>query len=77
MRNWIIGAAALALAGCTATTEIKRPGGQTETVVMCGAATPWSVCYNAANKACPTGWKTVSEKASINRKELTYTCPSG
>lgn len=68
-------AACFALAACTSTSEIKRPGGVTEYSVVCGAATPWSVCYNQANKQCPSGYTTVSEKAGLNRKEMRFACP--
>lgn len=73
MRVWVL-VAALALAGCTTATEIKRPGGRTELLIACGASTPWSVCYKEANERCPQGYDTLSEKGDINRKEMRIAC---
>lgn len=60
--------------GCTTTQEIKRPGGAKEYLVACGAATGWNICYDKANKLCPQGYKTLSEDAGFNRKELRIGC---
>lgn len=68
--------AILALASCATTQEIKRPDGKTEMLVACGASTGWNVCYAEANKRCPSGYNTLSEKAGFNRKELRISCPS-
>lgn len=70
----VLAVAAVALAGCTATTEIRRPGGKVELLIACGASTPWSVCYNEANKRCPQGYDTVSERGGFNRKEMRIAC---
>ena len=75
----VLGAAAsavlMALPGCTTKAEIRRPGGEVEYLIACGSGTGWNICYNAANKQCPTGYVTVSEVAGFNRKELRFTCP--
>jgi len=47
----------LFIMGCTTTQEIKRPDGQTEYLIACGASLGWNVCYKKANKICPTGYK--------------------
>jgi hypothetical protein len=62
------------LLGCTTSQEIKRPGGKSEFLVGCGAALGWNVCYEKANELCPKGYKTLSEDAGINRKELRIAC---
>ena len=75
MKALILAAAvAAALAGCTTQQEIRRPGGQAEHLIACGASTGWNVCYAAANKQCPAGYTTLSEKAGFNRKELRVVC---
>lgn len=68
-------AAALALSGCTTSTEIRRPNGVVEHMIACGAGTGWEVCYREANKQCPTGYVTISETPGFNRKELRFSCP--
>ena len=67
---------ALLIIGCTTTQEIKRPDGQTEYLIACGASLGWNVCYKKANKICPTGYTTVAEHAGFNRKELRIACPA-
>jgi hypothetical protein len=66
--------ASMALASCTTAQEIRRPGGRTEFLIACGASTPWSVCYREANKKCPQGYETLSEKGGFNRKEMRVAC---
>ncbi|TAM43353.1 MAG: hypothetical protein EPN61_08310 [Burkholderiaceae bacterium] len=66
----------MALAGCTTTQEIRRPDGSTEYQIACGAGLSWNVCYKQANEVCPTGYKTLSEDAGFNRKELRISCPA-
>jgi hypothetical protein len=63
------------IAGCTTTQEIKRPGGNTEYLIACGASLGWNICYDQANKVCPKGYITLSEAAGFNRKELRIACP--
>lgn len=76
MKALIIAAMALGLTGCTTHEEIRRPGGNVEHLVACGAGTGWNICYKAANKLCPSGYVTVAETAGFNRKELRFTCPA-
>lgn len=64
------------LAGCTTTQEIRRPGGAVGYDIACGASTGWDICYKQANKVCPTGYDTLSQKGGFNRKELIISCPS-
>ena len=63
------------LYGCTTTQKINRPNGETEYLIACGASTGWNICYNEANKVCPSGYTTLSEEAGFNRKELKISCP--
>jgi len=64
------------LAGCTTVQEIKRPNGDVEYLIACGASTGWNVCYDKANQVCPGGYITLSENAGFNRKELRILCPA-
>ena len=64
------------LGACTTTQEIRRPDGSVEYLIACGAATGWNICYAEANNKCPLGYKTLSEDAGFNRKELRIACPS-
>lgn len=64
------------VAGCTTTQMIKRPNGSTEYLIACGASTGWNICYKQANKVCPTGYNTLSQKGGFNRKELRISCPA-
>ena len=66
---------ALLVSGCTTTQEIKRPNGEREFLIACGAALGWNICYDRANEVCPSGYKTLSEQAGFNRKELRISCP--
>ena len=68
-------ALALALASCTTVTQIRRPNGQREYLVPCGAGAGWNVCYSKANDLCPGGYYTASEHGGLNRKELKIICP--
>jgi len=65
----------LAASGCTTTQEIRRPDGTTEYLIACGAGLGWNICYDKANEICPSGYKTLSEDAGFNRKELRIACP--
>jgi hypothetical protein len=64
------------VAACTTAQEIKRPDGSVEYVVACGASTGWNICYNRANKLCPSGYNTLSERGGFNRKEMRIACPN-
>jgi hypothetical protein len=65
-----------ALAGCTTTQQIRRPDGSVEYLIACGAGLGWNICYERANEVCPSGYKTLSEDAGFNRKELRISCPN-
>ena len=67
--------AALALASCTTSQEVRRPDGASEFLVACGASTGWDICYGRANELCPTGWNTIRETPGFNRKEMLISCP--
>jgi putative ABC transport system substrate-binding protein len=56
--------------------EIKRPSGDVEYLIACGASLGWNICYERANKVCPSGYTTRSEQAGFNRKELRIACPT-
>jgi hypothetical protein len=64
-----------ACAACTTTQEIRRPGGEREFLIACGASLGWNICYDRANEVCPQGYLTVSETPGFNRKELLIYCP--
>ncbi|MBD3617469.1 MAG: hypothetical protein HUJ22_12945 [Gracilimonas sp.] len=64
------------LVSCTTTQKIQRPDGSTEYLIACGASTGFNVCYNKANKICPSGYETLEEKSGFNRKEIRINCPS-
>lgn len=64
----------LMIVGCTTTSEIKRPNGEKEYLIGCGASSGWDVCYEKANELCPTGYSDLSKSAGFNRKELTIEC---
>ena len=66
----------LVLTGCTTTQEIKRPDGSIEYLIACGASLGWNICYKNANEICPIGYKTLSQDAGFNRKELRISCPA-
>lgn len=61
---------------CTTAQEIRRPDGSTEYRIACGAGLGWNICYDKANKVCPSGYTTLSEDAGFNRNELQISCPS-
>jgi hypothetical protein len=42
------------ITGCTTLQEIKRPGGEVEYLIACGASLGWNICYDRANQVCPT-----------------------
>lgn len=64
------------LTACTTAQEIRRPNGDIEYVIGCGAGTGWNVCYARANELCPSGYNTLAEGAGFNRKELRIACPA-
>lgn len=71
--GWVI--VLLALLGCTTSQEMRRPDGSVEYLIACGAGLGWNICYDRANEVCPSGYKTLSEDAGFNRKELRIYCP--
>lgn len=75
LRISLVGLLVAALTACTTSQKILRPDGTTEYLVACGASTGWNVCYDKANQECPTGYKTISEDAGFNRKEMRISCP--
>lgn len=64
------------IVSCTTTQEIKRPNGDKEYLIACGAGLGWNICYEKANELCPSGYKTISENSGFNRKELRIICPT-
>jgi len=76
MRGLFILLIACAVAGCTTTAALNRPDGSRDFVIACGAGLGWNVCYNRANEVCPSGYRTISQDAGFNRKELTISCPA-
>jgi hypothetical protein len=65
----------LFVTGCTTSQEIRRPNGESEYLIGCGASTGWNICYEKANELCPQGYKTLLEDSGFNRKELRIVCP--
>lgn len=74
--NKIIILSTLTFIGCTTTQEINRGSSQKEFLIACGASLGWNICYEKANEICPKGYKTLSEQAGFNRKELRISCKS-
>lgn len=67
--------AVMLVGGCTTTQEIRRPNGEVEYLIACGASLGWNICYDRANEVCPSGYTTISEQSGFNRKELRIACP--
>lgn len=77
VRKGLVFTALLFLAeGCTTVQEIRRPDGEKEFLIACGAALGWNICYDKANDICPKGYKTLAQDAGFNRKELRISCPA-
>lgn len=75
MRRVFVALSSLCLAAaCSTAQEIKRPGGEAEWLISCGASQGWNVCYAKANEVCPQGYQTASQDAGFNRKELRVKC---
>jgi hypothetical protein len=56
------------IAGCTTTQEIKRPNGDVEYLIACGASLGWNICYDRANQVCPRDTRLfLSKVGSIGR----------
>ncbi|MDL2172034.1 hypothetical protein [Asaia sp. HumB] len=64
----------LFVSGCTTASTIPKPGGGAYHVIACGTAAPVRICYERANKECPTGYKVVTQDNDGVRKELTIDC---
>ena len=60
--------------GCATTPPTKRPPGENEFVVGCGAGSAWNACHTKASKLCPSGYRTLEERTGFNRKELRIEC---
>jgi len=61
-------------AGCTTVNKIYEKDGMEALLIECGAATSFSVCHDRAKQECPNGYKTLSEDAGFNRKEIRVRC---
>jgi hypothetical protein len=68
----VLATAGLMAAGCT--TPILRPGGEAEYLISCSGF-GWNTCYERANKACPTGYQTLSEDGGGLHNDLRISCP--
>ena len=62
------------ISGCTTTNRIFDKDGKEALLIECGAAVSFSVCHDRAKKECPNGYKTLSENAGFNRKEIRVRC---
>lgn len=62
------------LAGCTTSNTIYEQDGKEALLIECGAAVSFSVCHDRAKKECPHGYRTLSEDAGFNRKEIRVRC---
>lgn len=60
--------------GCTTTNRIFEKDGKEALLIECGAAGSFSVCHDRAKQECPNGYKTLSEDAGFNRKEIRVRC---
>ena len=69
----VLAFAGLVVTGCT--TQILRPGGETEYLITCSGF-GWHSCYARANQVCPSGYLTLSEGGEVIRNELRVSCPS-
>jgi len=70
-------ACAALLGGCTTASTIPKPGGGTYRDVSCGTLAPIRICYERANKECPSGYKVISTDNDGTRKELVIDCSEG
>ncbi|MDR6208173.1 hypothetical protein QF025_006974 [Paraburkholderia graminis] len=73
-RAALVALAFATLTACTTAQEMRRPNGDIQYVIGCGAGTGWNVCYARANELCPSGYNTLAEDAGFNRKELRIAC---
>lgn len=64
----------LLLVSCSKSTQLNRGDGTKQFLVECGASTAWSICYEEANKVCPSGYSDLSKSAGFNRKEMVVEC---
>jgi len=62
------------ISGCTTTNRIFEKDGKEALLIECGAAVSFSVCHDRAKQECPNGYKTLSEDAGFNRKEIRVRC---
>lgn len=60
--------------GCTTSNRIFEKDGKEALLIECGAAVSFSVCHDRAKQECPNGYKTLSEDAGFNRKEIRVRC---
>ncbi|WP_241178054.1 hypothetical protein [Serratia marcescens] len=74
MKKLIYAAIIISLSGCAQTTQINTSDGKKQFLIECGAGTAWSVCYEEANNACPSGYTDISKSSGFNRKEMTIEC---
>ena len=64
----------VSLIGCTTANKIFDENGEEALLIECGAAVSFSVCHDRAREECPSGYKTLSENAGFNRKEIRIRC---
>jgi len=62
------------ISGCTTANRIYEKDGIEALLIECGAAVSFSVCHDRAKQECPNGYKTLSEDAGFNRKEIRVRC---
>ncbi len=74
MKNGLMIATVIILAGCTTANKIYSSDGKEALLIECGAAVSFSVCHNRAKEECPSGYTTLSENAGFNRKEIRVRC---
>ena len=66
--------AGMLISGCTTSNKIFEKDGMEALLIECGAAVSFSVCHERAKQECPNGYKTLSEDAGFNRKEIRVRC---
>lgn len=65
-----------ALSACTTAQQIRRPNGDIEYLIGCGAGTGWNVCYARANALAPRDSTLWRKDAGFNQNELRIGCPA-
>lgn len=71
---FLISVSVILVSGCTTSNRIFEKDGKEALLIECGASVSFSVCHDRAKQECPHGYKTLSEDAGFNRKEIRVRC---